>query len=39
VLTYLPAAPAGYRYQCVGGDLVLVRITDRVIIDIMLNLF
>jgi Ni/Co efflux regulator RcnB len=39
VLTYLPAAPAGYRYQRVGGDLVLVRITDRVIIDIMLNLF
>ena len=39
VLTYLPAAPAGYRYQRIGGDLVLVRITDRVIIDIMLNLF
>ena len=39
VLTYLPAAPAGYRYQRVGGDLILVRTTDRMIIDIILNLF
>jgi Ni/Co efflux regulator RcnB len=39
VLTYLPAAPAGYRYQRVGGDLVLVRNNDRVVVDIMLNIF
>lgn len=39
VLTYLPPAPAGYRYQRVGGDLILVNIRDRTIIDILLNLF
>ena len=39
VLTYLPAAPAGYRYQRVGGDMILVRISDRLVIDIMLNIF
>lgn len=39
VLTYLPAAPVGYRYERVGGDLVLIHISDRVVVDIMLNLF
>jgi Ni/Co efflux regulator RcnB len=39
VLTYLPPAPVGYRYQRVGGDLVLVHISDRVVVDIMLNIF
>lgn len=39
VLTYLPPAPVGYRYQRVGGDLVLVHINDRVVVDIMLNIF
>jgi len=39
VLTYLPAAPAGYRYQRVGGDLILVHVSDRMVIDIMLNIF
>src|SRR4051812_43032614 len=39
VLTYLPPAPVGYRYQRVGGDLVLVRNNDRVVVDIMLNIF
>jgi Ni/Co efflux regulator RcnB len=39
VLTYLPPAPVGYRYERVGGDLVLIHIGDRVVVDIMLNLF
>lgn len=39
VLTYLPAAPVGYRYERVGGDLVLIHISDRVVVDIMVNLF
>jgi Ni/Co efflux regulator RcnB len=39
VLTYLPVAPVGYRYERVGGDLVLIHISDRVVVDIMLNLF
>ena len=39
VLTYLPPAPVGYRYQRVGGDLVLVHISDRMVVDIMLNIF
>jgi Ni/Co efflux regulator RcnB len=39
VLTYLPPAPVGYRYERVGGDLVLIHIGDRMVVDIMLNLF
>lgn len=39
VLTYLPPAPVGYRYERVGGDLVLIHISDRLVVDIMLNLF
>ena len=39
VLTYLPPPPVGYRYQRVGGDLVLVHICDRVAVDIMLIFF
>lgn len=39
VLTYLPPPPVGYRYQRVGGDLVLIHVSDRVVVDIMLNIF
>ena len=39
VLTYLPPAPVGYRYERVGGDLVLIHIGDRMVVDIMLNVF
>lgn len=39
VLTYLPPAPVGYRYERVGGDLVLIHISDRLVVDIMLNIF
>jgi Ni/Co efflux regulator RcnB len=39
VLTVLPPAPVGYRYQRVGGDLVLVHISDRLVVDVMLNIF
>jgi Ni/Co efflux regulator RcnB len=39
VLTYLPPVPVGYRYERVGGDLVMIRISDRVVVDIMLDLF
>ena len=39
VLTYLPPPPIGYRYERVGGDLVLVHLGDRVVVDIVLNIF
>jgi Ni/Co efflux regulator RcnB len=39
VLTYLPPAPVGYRYERLGGDIVLVRISGNVVVDIMLNVF
>jgi Ni/Co efflux regulator RcnB len=39
VLVQLPPAPVGYRYERVGGDIVLVRISGRVVVDIMLNVF
>jgi len=39
VLTYLPPAPYGYRYQRVGGDVVLLHISDRVVVDVMFDLF
>jgi hypothetical protein len=39
VLTYLPPAPVGYRYERVGGDLVMIHVSDRVVVDIMLDLF
>jgi Ni/Co efflux regulator RcnB len=39
VLTYLPPAPVGYRYERVGGDLVLIHVGDRLVVDIMLDLF
>ena len=38
VITYLPPAPYGYRYVRVYDDVVLMKTTDRVIIDVMLNL-
>jgi len=39
VLVTLPAAPVGYRYERVGADIVLVRVSGRVVVDIMLNVF
>jgi Ni/Co efflux regulator RcnB len=39
VLVQLPPPPVGYRYERVGGDIVLVRINGRVVVDIMLNIF
>jgi len=39
VLVTLPAAPVGYRYERVGADIVLVRASSRVVVDIMLNVF
>jgi Ni/Co efflux regulator RcnB len=39
VLVQLPPAPVGYRYERVGGDIVLVRVNGRVVVDIMLNIF
>lgn len=39
VLVQLPPVPMGYRYERVGGDIVLVRINGRVVMDIMLNIF
>ena len=39
VLTVLPPVPVGYRYERLGGDLVLVHIGDRVVVDVMLNIF
>jgi Ni/Co efflux regulator RcnB len=39
VLTALPAAPIGYRYERVGGDIVLMHVSDRLVVDVMLNIF
>ena len=39
VLVQLPPAPVGYRYERVGGDIVLVRTSNRLIVDILLNVF
>lgn len=39
ILVTLPAAPVGYRYERVGADIVLVRVSGRVVVDIMLNVF
>ena len=38
VLAYLPAAPYGYRYHCIGNDLVLVQIQGNLIVDIIVDL-
>lgn len=39
MLTVLPPAPVGYRYQRVGGDIVLIHVSDRLVVDVMLNVF
>jgi Ni/Co efflux regulator RcnB len=39
VLVTMPPAPVGYRYQLVGSDIVLVRLSGNVVVDIMLNVF
>jgi Ni/Co efflux regulator RcnB len=39
VLVALPPAPVGYRYELVGSDIVLVRLSGNLVVDIMLNVF
>ena len=39
VLTLLPPVPVGYRYERLGGDIVMVHISDRLVVDVMLNIF
>jgi len=39
ILVTLPPAPVGYRYERVGADIVLVRVSGRLVVDIMLNVF
>ena len=39
ILVQLPPAPVGYRYERLGADIVLVRVSGRVVVDIMLNVF
>lgn len=39
VLTALPPVPVGYRYERLGADVVLVRISGNVVVDVMLNIF
>lgn len=38
VITQLPPAPIGYRYARIGGDIVLVRQQNNVIVDIIVGL-
>lgn len=38
VLTMLPGAPVGYRYEQVGSDIVLMHVSDRLVVDVMLNI-
>jgi Ni/Co efflux regulator RcnB len=38
VLVQLPPAPYGYRYARIGGDIVLVRQQNNLIVDIIVNL-
>lgn len=39
VVVQLPPAPYGYRYARVGNDIVLVRISGRIVIDVIASLF
>lgn len=39
VMVQLPAAPYGYRYARVGGDIVLVQQQNNLIVDIIQGLF
>ncbi len=39
VLTRLPAAPYGYRYGRLGGDVVLVVQGQNIVVDIILDVF
>lgn len=38
VIRQLPPAPAGYRYQLIGGDIVLVQQQNNIIVDIIKGL-
>lgn len=38
VLRQLPAAPYGYRYARIGGDIVLVQQSNNLIVDIIVGL-
>ena len=35
VIRKLPPAPAGYRYERIGGDIVLVRQDNNIIVDVI----
>lgn len=35
VIMQLPPAPAGYKYERIGGDIVLVRLQNNLIVDII----
>lgn len=39
VMVQLPPPPYGYRYARVGGDIVLVRNQNRIVVDVIVNLF
>ena len=39
ILVQLPPAPVGYRYERLGGDIVLVRVNGRIVVDILVNVF
>lgn len=39
MLVQFPPAPYGYHYARVGPDIVLVRNSNNIVIDIMLNVF
>lgn len=39
MLVQLPPAPYGYHYSRVGGDIVLVRNQNNLVVDIILNVF
>ncbi len=38
VIRKLPAAPAGYRYERIGGDIVLVQQESNIVVDIIKGL-
>ena len=38
VIRKLPAAPVGYRYERIGGDIVLVQQENNIVVDIIKGL-
>lgn len=39
VLVQLPPPPYGYRYARIGNDIVLVQSQDKLVVDIIVNIF